>query len=104
MDIIGAMDAQNRIMFTRCGFYIYIYIYWYMLRKRSKAHQHILYISQNIERRNLIAIFFFFFFGGGGTLGGWSSLRRFIHFYLRKKNIIQNSVERIWVTVIQVLS
>ena len=56
-----------------------------MFRKRSKAHQHILYISQNIERRNLIAIFFFFFWGGGGGGGGWSSLRRFIHFYLRKK-------------------
>ena len=64
------------------------YIYWYMFRKRSKAHQHISYISQYIERQNL----FFFVVGGGGggggggTLGGWSSLRRFIHLYLKKKN------------------
>ena len=43
-----------------------------MFRKHSKAHQHILYISQNIEHRNSIAYFFiflfyfFFFLGGGG--------------------------------------
>ena len=81
-----------------------------MFRKRSKAHQHILYISQYIERRNLIASFGGWVGvgvvvvvvgggggvcvcvcvwggggGGGGTLGGCISLRRFIHFYLRKK-------------------
>ena len=32
------------------------------------------------------------------TLGGWGSLRRFIHFHSRKR-WIQNSVERIWVAV-----
>ena len=43
-----------------------------MFRKRSKAHRHILFILQNIQRRDLIAIFFFFFFffGGGGGGGG----------------------------------
>ena len=70
-----------------------------MFRKRSKAHRHILFILQNIQRRDLIAIL-----GGHLSLGGWVSLRRFIHFHLRKKNRIQNSVERIWVTAIQVLS
>ena len=29
-----------------------------MFRKRSKAHRHILYILQNIERRDFIAIYF----------------------------------------------
>ena len=29
-----------------------------MFRKRSKAHGHILFILQNIERRDLIAIYF----------------------------------------------
>ena len=56
-----------------------------MLRKRSKAHQHILYISQNIERRNLIAIFFFFFFGGGGHLGGLKFVEAIYPFLLEKK-------------------
>ena len=28
-----------------------------MFRKRSKAHRHILFILQNIQRRDLIAIF-----------------------------------------------
>ena len=40
----------------------------------GKAHGHILFILQNIEHRDLM--------GGGG--GGRGSLRRFIHFYLRK--------------------
>ena len=70
-----------------------------MFRKRSKAHRHILFILQNIQSRDLIANFFSHL-----SLGGWVSLRRFIHFHLRKKNRIQNSVERIWVTAIQVLS
>ena len=34
------------------------------------------------------------------TLGGWGSLRRFIHFYLRKKIRNQNSVERIRVILL----
>ena len=51
-----------------------------MFRKRSKAHRHILFILQNIQRRDLIAIL-----GGHLSLGGWVSLRRFIHFHLRKK-------------------
>ena len=29
-----------------------------MFSKRSKAHQHILFILQNIERRDLITIYF----------------------------------------------
>ena len=45
------MDAQNWITFIlNC-------IVGYMLRKRSKTHQHILLILQNIQRRDLIAIF-----------------------------------------------
>ena len=94
MYIIGTMDAQNWITFI-----LNCIVGWYMFRKRSKAHRHILFILQNIQRRDLIAIL-----GGHLSLGGWVSLRRFIHFHLRKKNRIQNSVERIWVTAIQVLS
>ena len=96
-----------------------------MFRKRSKAHQHILYISQYIERRNLIAIFGGWVGvgvvvvvvvvvvvgggGGGGGVGGGGHLRGlyFVEaiypFLFEKKIRIQNSVERIWVTVIQVL-
>ena len=29
-----------------------------MFRKRNKAHRHILFILQNIERQDLIAIYF----------------------------------------------
>ena len=50
MDIIGAMDAQNWITFIlNC-------IVGHMFRKRSKTHRHILFILQNIQRRDLIAI------------------------------------------------
>ena len=70
-----------------------------MFRKRSKAHRHILFILQNIQRRDLIAIL-----GGHLSLGGWVSFEAIYPFSLEKKNRIQNSVERIWVTAIQVLS
>ena len=69
-----------------------------MFWKRSKAHRHILFILQNIQRRDLIA-----FLGGHLSLGGefrWGDLSIFTW----EKNRIQNSVERIWVTAIQVLS
>ena len=69
-----------------------------MFRKRSKAHRHILFILQNIQRRDLIAIF-----GDHLSLGvefRWGDLSIFTW----EKNRIQNSVERIWVTAIQVLS
>ena len=83
----------------------------------GKANRHILFILQNIERRDLIANYFgppqcvcvvvvvvvsvcvcgggggvcvcvcvcVCVGGGGGGGGGGGSLRRFIHFYLRKK-------------------
>ena len=54
----------------------------------GKAHRHILFILQNIERRG----------GGGGGGGG------IYPFLLEKKIRNQNSVERIRVTAIQVLS
>ena len=62
--------------------YVYLYLHWgliYMFRKCNKAHRHIILILQNIEHRDLIAIFF------GPPYGGCDSLRWFIHFYLRKK-------------------
>ena len=77
MDIIGTMDAQNWITFI-----LNCIVGLYMFRKRSKAHRHILFILQNIQRRDLIAIFL-----GHLGLGGWVSLRRFIHFHLREKKM-----------------
>ena len=76
----------------------------YMFRKSSKAHRHILFILQNIERRYLIAIFssffffFFFFFlgGGGGGLRGLRFVEAIYPFLLQKKNRIQNSVSVRW--------
>ena len=73
-----------------------------MFRKRSKVHQHILYILQNIECRDLIA--FFIGGGGGGHLRGLRFVEAIYPFLLEKKIRIQNSVERILVTVIQILS
>ena len=70
-----------------------------MFRKRSKAHRHILFILQNIQRRDLIAIL-----GGNLSLGGLSFVEAIYPYSLEKKNRIQNSVEKIWVTAIQVLS
>ena len=88
------MDAQNWITFI-----LNYIVGWYMFRKRSKAHRHILFILQNIQRRDLIAILW-----GHLSLGvefRWGDLSIFTW---EKKNRIQNSVERIWVTAIQVLS
>ena len=53
MDIIDAMDVQNWIMFIHNCI-----VGKYMFRKRCKAHRHILFILQNIERRDLITISF----------------------------------------------
>ena len=53
MAIIDAMDIQNWITFIpNC------IVGKYMLRKRCKAHRHILFILQNIERRDLITVSF----------------------------------------------
>ena len=41
-----------------------------MFRKRSKAHRHILFILQNIQRRDLIAICWWVGGWGGGGGGG----------------------------------
>ena len=52
---------------------------WYVvLYGKPEAHRHILFILQNIERQDLIAIYF-------GPPEGLGSLRRLIHYYLKKK-------------------
>ena len=53
MNNIDAMNAKNLITFI-----LNCIMGWSMFRKRSKAHRHILFILQNIERRDLIAIIF----------------------------------------------
>ena len=69
----------------------------YMFRKRCKAHRHILFILQNIERRDLITICF----GPPQRVEvRWGDL--FI--LLEKKFRIQNFIEKIWITAIEVLS
>ena len=53
MDIIDAMDIQNWITLSTIALWVK-----YMFRKPCKAHRLILFILQNIGRRDLIAICF----------------------------------------------
>ena len=92
MDIIDAMDGHNWITYI-----LNCIMGKYMFRKHSKAHRCILFILQSMERRDLITIYFW---PSWGVEVRWGDL-----FILpEKKNRIQNSVEKNWVTATQVLS